>query len=134
MLIYCCTDLIFATKIGSTAQALNLPARPARDAAALQRRLEQVDDGKLNEPVTGVFIDMELGDAGLAMLRQVKAHRPTVPVVCFGSHVAVEQLQAARDAGADAVMARSQFTAQLPVLIKALAGATPQDPAAEAKR
>jgi DNA-binding NtrC family response regulator len=122
MLVYCCADLIFATKIGSTAQVMNLPARPARDAAALQRRLDRVDDGKLNEPVRAVFLDMELGDAALAMLQQVKEHSPHVPVVCFGSHVAVELLQAARDAGATAVLARSAFTATLPSLIRQLAG------------
>jgi len=117
MIVYCCSDLIFATKIRSTAEALGVTSRPARDADALQKRLEQVPDGKANDPVTGVFVDMELDDDALALIRQVKTHDAAIPVIAFGSHVAIDQLQAARQAGADEVMARSQFTANLAYLL-----------------
>ncbi|MCC7192725.1 MAG: response regulator [Phycisphaeraceae bacterium] len=118
MVIYCCTDLIFATKISSTAETLNVPARPARNAEAMRKRLERVDDGKLNDPVTGVMIDLEMGDDGLALLDQVKQHDPTIPVVTFGSHVATEALQAARQRGADFVLSRSMFSNSLPSLLE----------------
>jgi hypothetical protein len=122
MIVYACQDLIFATKIRSTAEALGVPSRPARDAEALRKRLERVDDGKLNEPVTGVMIDLDLGETGLALLRQVKARDATIPVVAFGSHVATEILQAARADGADFVMPRSAFTASLPALLERFGG------------
>lgn len=121
MIVYCCADLLFATKVRSTAESLGIPTRPARDGHALASRLDQVDDGKLNEPVTGVMVDMDLGDAALALIAQVKAHTSAPPVVAFGSHVAVEMLQAARDAGADFVLPRGQFTANLPALLERLA-------------
>ncbi len=122
MVVYCCSDLIFATKIGSTAEALGVPSRPARDAAALANRLDRVNDGKLNEPVTAVLVDLGLGEAGLGLIRQTKEHDASIPVVAFGSHAATEQLHAAREHGADFVLSRSQFTANLPVILERFSG------------
>lgn len=122
MVIYCCTDLIFATKIRSSADAMGVPTRPARDSEALRKRLERVDDGRINGPVTGVLIDLEMGDDGLALLDQVKTFDRAIPVVTFGSHVATEVLQAARERGADFVMPRSMFSASLPSLLEKLSG------------
>ena len=42
-----------------------------------------------------------------------------VPVVAYGEHVAAEALQAGRDAGADEVLTRSEFTRRLEVLLGA---------------
>lgn len=123
MIVYSCRDLIFATKIRSTAEALGLPSRPARHAEALRCRLEQIEDGKLNEPVTGVLIDLDLEDDALALIEQVKAHDPHVPVVAFGSHVAVSILDSARERGADFVLARSAFTSNLPDILRRFGGA-----------
>jgi hypothetical protein len=120
MLIYCCADLLFSTRIRATAEDTGVPSRPARDAEALTKRLNRVDDGKLNEPVTGVMIDLDLGDAGLALLKTVKAFDANILVVAFGAHVAVELLQAAREAGADFVMPRGTFVTHLPDLVKRL--------------
>jgi CheY-like chemotaxis protein len=121
MIVYCSRDLIFATKIASTAEALGLAARPARDEAALEKRLNQVDDGRLNEPVTGVLIDLELGQAALSMVDQVKQYAADLPVVCFGSHVAAEALRQARERGADQVLPRSAFSMHLPTILGQLA-------------
>lgn len=41
-----------------------------------------------------------------------------IPVICFGSHVDVDTLKSARQAGAEAVMARSRFVTALPALIE----------------
>ncbi len=120
MVIYCCSDLIFATKVRSTAEALGVATRPVRDATMLQKRLDCVEDGKLNDPVTGVLIDLDVPEAA-ELIRQVKAHDAGVPVVAFGSHVATDVLQNAGEAGADAVLPRSAFTAQLPQLLRQLA-------------
>ena len=126
MIVYACRDLIFATKIRATAAALGLASRPVRDAAALHQRLTCVDDGKGHAAVTGVLIDMDLGDAALALIRQARTPTPGgagVPgVVAFGAHVATDLLGAARDAGADFVLPRSQFTANLPAILERMAG------------
>ena len=68
---------------------------------------------------------MERGDVALAIIDAIKAHADgaNIPVIAFGSHVAVEVLAAARAKGADAVMPRSQFVVQLPELLKKYGGA-----------
>ncbi len=124
MIVYACSDLIFSTRIRAGAEALGVPSRPARNADALQRRLERVEDGKLNDPVTALLVDLDLGDAGLDLIGQTKAHDPAIPVVAFGSHVATEILAGARQRGADFVMARSAFVANLNDILQRFGGAT----------
>ena len=120
MIVYSCTDLIFATKIRATAEALGIGSRPTRNADALRHRLDQIDDGKLNEPVEGVLIDLELKEEALGLIDQVKNHQASIPVVAFGSHVQMNVLESARQRGADFVMARSVFTATLPDILRRL--------------
>lgn len=117
MIVYCSRDLIFATKISSTAQELGVLTRPARDRDTLLQRLDQVDDGRQNGPVAAVLMDLEMGGLALEMLHLIKEHDPGTPVIAFGSHVATELLQAARTAGANYVMPRSQFVVQLPTFL-----------------
>ena len=122
MIVYSCHDLVFATKIRSTAESLQLPNRPARGSQALADRLKQVDDGKLNEPVTAVLIDLDLADAALELVEQVKTHDRDLPVIVFGSHVETQLLDAAKQRGADFVMPRSSFTANLPAILQRFGG------------
>ncbi len=53
----------------------------------------------------------------MAAIRLAKGHAAGPRVVGFLSHVQVDLAAAARAAGADQVMARSAFTAQLPELL-----------------
>ena len=119
MIIYACSDLFFATRIRSTADSLGVVTRPVRDGEALQRRLDQVDDGKANDPVRAVMVDLELGEAAVSLIRQAKQHTASPTVIAFGSHVAKDVLQTARTAGADQVLPRSAFTVELPGLLEA---------------
>ena len=118
MIVYACSDLFFATRIRSTAETLGVVTRPTRDADTLQQRLDQVDDGKGHAPVRAVIVDLELGEAGLTLIRQAKQHAAAPVVIAFGSHVAKDVLDAARAAGADQVLPRSAFTAKLPDLLE----------------
>jgi hypothetical protein len=118
MIVYCCADLIFATKIRSTCEALGVVSRPARNAEMLQNRLDRVDDGKANDAVAAVLIDLELGEAALPLIVQVKQSDNPPPVVAWGPHVAVDLLKRAGESGADHVMARGSFTSQLPQIIE----------------
>lgn len=122
MIVYCCTDLIFATKIHSTAEAIGITCRPARDQAALQARLDRVDDGKANDPVAAVIVDLTMGDAGLQLIELAKGHGTGPKVVAFAPHVEERMLAAAEELGADRVMPRGAFAAQLPQLLQALLG------------
>lgn len=51
----------------------------------------------------------------IAALKSSAATR-RIPVLCFGPHEDTATMRAAHDAGADAVLARSRFTAEMPTL------------------
>lgn len=118
MIVYCCADLIFATKIRSTCESLGAVSRPARNAEMLQKRLDRVDDGKPNDPVRLVLVDLEIGEEALALIELAKQHDAAPPVIAWGPHVAVQLLKLAGEKGADQVMARGAFTSQLPQIIQ----------------
>ncbi|MEM9416260.1 MAG: hypothetical protein AAGA29_12405 [Planctomycetota bacterium] len=128
MIIYCCADLIFATKIQSTCDALGLTARPARNEAMLQKRLDRVDDGKPNDAVSAVLIDLDKGEDALPLISQCKAHASPPMVITWGPHVLVDLLKRAKQAGADEVMTRGNFTANLPALLQHISGAAAHKP------
>ncbi len=68
-----------------------------------------------------LLFDLNNGDIPwrewIAVLKSAAATR-RIPVMCFGSHEDVETMKAARAAGADAVLARSRFTADMPALFQ----------------
>ena len=119
MIVYSCADLIFATKVRSTCDALQATSRPARNAAMLQKRLDRVDDGKANDPITLLLIDLDIGESALALIEQARAHDTELPIIAWGPHVAVDLLKAAGEAGASDVMTRGSFTAKLPDIVTA---------------
>lgn len=53
----------------------------------------------------------------IGMLRSVASTR-RIPLVCFGSHVDVDSFQAAKNAGAQAVLARSAFFGDIPGILQ----------------
>jgi len=129
MIVYCCQDLLFATKIGSTAEHLGFVSRPVRDMDKLQARLSQIDDGKANGPVTLVLVDLAMESVALEVIRVANEHRqakttsdrdqaPVMKIVAFGSHVDAQALRDAKAAGADQAVPRSQFVQQLVPLLE----------------
>lgn len=128
MIVYCCHDLIFATKIHSTAQSLNIVCRPARDIESLRKRLDRVDDGKPNDPVTGVVIDLTIGNTASELIKLTKGHHTSPAVLAFAPHVEAQRLEEAARWGADQVMPRGAFSAQLPDLLCNLAQKPKQPP------
>lgn len=119
MIVYCCADLIFATKVRSTCDALGAVSRPARSVEMLQKRLDRVDDGKANDSVVLVLVDLDIGEPALTLIAAARSHDPALPVVAWGPHVAVDLLNAAGQVGATQVMTRGSFTQKLPEIIAA---------------
>lgn len=117
MIVYACPDLMFASRIAATARAYDRPARPARDMAMLQKRLDQVEDGKANEPVSLLIVDLGMNEVGLEMIRKTRSHDGDIAIIAYGSHVLTDLLQAAQDAGADRVMTNGSFTSNLETLL-----------------
>lgn len=129
MVIYCTTDLIFATRIRATAEAQGAVTRPARDAAMLRARLDRVDDGKPNHRVRLVMIDLEMGEAALELIDACREHGDPPRTLAFGSHVAADTLRAARERGADEVVPRSVFVERLQPMLDEFGRADGKDDA-----
>lgn len=66
------------------------------------------------------LVDLDApGDWAAAIARcKLRPHSRQTPIYAFGAHVNVEQLQAARAAGADYAWARSRMMAELPALVE----------------
>jgi CheY-like chemotaxis protein len=105
-------DLIFTSKVTSTARALGRRVLVAGDANLAATLIEQW------RPLV-VFVDLAAGaltePAVLLALRSVSGR--ATPFVAFGSHVETDRLAAAAAAGCDPVLPRSRFTTELPELI-----------------
>lgn len=106
-------DLFFRARIEATSSTLDVPVRFSRAPDELMERLDE-------EPTALVLVDLGHRAADpVETIRALKA-RPTVPrIVAFGSHVDRETLTAAREAGADRVLARSAFSERLAEILRA---------------
>jgi CheY-like chemotaxis protein len=125
VILYAAADLIWATKIKATAEALGLPARPVRTLEMLHARLADCPDAR------SLMVDLDKGEDGLALIAAVRAHEAANPasgqgrrlrVLAWGPHVAKELLQAARDAGADEVLTRGALEHNMEEVLVKLAG------------
>lgn len=102
-----CDDLLFTSKVTTTARALGQTVVPAKTPDAA------LANAKAIQAVT-VFI--ELHTPGLVLLPFLETLRtldPMPKVIAFGSHVDKAGLNAAKTAGCDLVMPRSKFVASL---------------------
>ncbi len=104
------SDLFFTSKVTSTAQALGLRVDSVDDPAAAVTRLQAGG-------IACVFVDLAAPQASVDAVMAALPPASRVPVIAFGSHVATDILDSARDAGAE-VMPRSQFSATLPDILK----------------
>ena len=112
-LLILCTDLIFSTKITGTAKSLGVPF-------AVVRTLEKLREQLAAHPIATFIVDLNADRVNaIEAVRVAKAHAPSPRVVAFLSHVQVELAQEAGNAGADEVLARSGFVAQLPAILTA---------------
>jgi DNA-binding NarL/FixJ family response regulator len=94
--------------VTGTAKDIGMTVRTARNAEALL---------KLAADTAPTCAIIDLANPGLnisTLVPALKQLQPPPRLVAYGSHVDVVGLQAARDAGCDIVMARSQFVASLP--------------------
>ena len=100
-----CDDLIFSSKITATARAKGIEATVVRTQETLLAKLT-------DHPMGCVVVDLHNGTLDwVTLFPALGAGRPRF--VGFGSHVDVATLKAARDAGCDLVMPRSQFVKRL---------------------
>jgi len=106
-------DLFFRSKIDAVAAAVGAEVGYASTLDAVGPRCAAL------KPAI-VFTDLS-DDAfpALETLRQIRAAAPGARVIGFASHVDLKPLKAARDAGYELTLSRSEFTARLPDLLRA---------------
>lgn len=124
MILYLAADLIWASKIKATADALGVACRPVRNMEMLEARLADSE-------VRALVVDLDVAEMALTMVRRVKGDGKAdggagkemgkaIRVLAFGPHVVRDALQAARDAGADEVLTRGAFDHNMDDILIAL--------------
>ena len=110
MILAIVDDLLFRGKLEAAAAQLGAPLTIAADAGSVPRN---------GPPWSRVLIDLNLsrGDA-LAIIRDLRAAHPGMPMVGYCSHVQRDLQQQALAAGCTTVLARSAFVQQLPELLQ----------------
>lgn len=146
MIAYQAADLIWATRIKSAAEDLDLACRPVRTSDMLLARLA-------DSPVRALIVDLDQPEVAIELIRIVRkleaetriraatteGSSPAfacesgdspilnpdislpIRILAFGPHVAKERFQEARDAGADEVLPRGAFDRSLPDILLSLA-------------
>jgi DNA-binding NarL/FixJ family response regulator len=105
-------DLLLRSRIEAVAEALGVEVIPAATLELARTRTVE------HSPAI-IFAD--LSDANFPAedtARQLRAAAPDSRLVGFASHVDLKSLAAARAAGFDLTLSRSEFTARLPELLK----------------
>jgi CheY-like chemotaxis protein len=112
------SDLFFAVKIAEAAKKAAIPLEFVKDGGSLSAKAE---DG-----VCMIVFDLNFDAAEpLRLIRELKAGGATrhIPLVGYLSHVQTDLKREAEAAGCDEVMARSAFSANLPLILKRGLGA-----------
>jgi DNA-binding NarL/FixJ family response regulator len=105
-------DLLLRSRIEAVAEALGAEVIPAATLELARTRTAE------HSPAI-IFAD--LSDANFPAAdtaRELRAAAPDARLVGFASHVDLKSLAAARAAGFDLTLSRSEFTARLPELLK----------------
>lgn len=119
MILALVDDLLFLSKIQQTALRLGVGMKSAQPEDLPGQALQDFPD------VLIIDLNHRSGKA-LEVLRTLKSDLNTKQIATIGfvSHVQVELIAAAREAGCDLVLARSAFVSQLPSLLQRFAGTT----------
>lgn len=107
-------DLFFRAKIDAVASVVGAEVEYASSLDTVAARISAGHPS---------IIFTDLSDAtfpALETLKRIRASAPTARAIGFASHVDLKSLKAARDAGYDLTLSRSEFTARLPDLLKGL--------------
>jgi DNA-binding NarL/FixJ family response regulator len=105
-------DLFFRSKLDAVAQSLGAEILYASDLANASRRA-------VEKKPSVVFAD--LSDAAFPATDTASKIREAVPdakLIGFASHIDLKPLRAAREAGFDQTLSRSEFTARLAEFLK----------------
>lgn len=103
LVIALCPDLMMRSRIESGLEIAGYRLRVVGGPTRLAEALAE-------ETPACMLIDLEAGDEAIALIRQLRADDATrdIPLAAFAGHTREDLIAAARDAGADPVVARGQ--------------------------
>ena len=103
LVIALCPDLMMRSRIESGLEIAGYRLRVVGGPTRLAEVLAE-------ETPACMLIDLEAGDEAIALIRQLRADDATrdIPLAAFAGHTREDLIAAARDAGADPVVARGQ--------------------------
>ncbi len=105
-------DLFFRSKIDAVANAVGAEVGYVSDLGAVERRCAELKPSI-------VFADLSDGSFPAAeTAARVRAASLSARLIGFASHIDLKPLKAARDAGFDQTLSRSEFTAKLAELLR----------------
>ena len=105
-------DLFFRAKIDAVAAVVGAEVEYASSLEAVAARCAAIHPSV-------IFADLsDPTFPALETLNQIRAAAPSARVIGFASHVDLKSLKAAREAGYDQTLSRSEFTALLPDLLR----------------
>jgi predicted metal-dependent hydrolase len=144
-------DLMFTTRIENVARRLGFQMKWIESAATLAAVSDQPASVRPGESLVGpsgelfrrlsdwqpALLLFDLGNEAIPWqkwLPRLKSSPATrrIPILCYGSHVDVETMTEAKRLGADAVLARSRFTSDMPNLLQKYVRTSDQDAIAAA--
>jgi DNA-binding NarL/FixJ family response regulator len=111
-------DLLFTSKVTGTAAALGWRVETVATLEALRTEVER------SAPLA-IFVDLAAPDIDLSAVVAC-ADVPRPAIIGFGSHVDVNRLESARQAGFDDVMPRSKFSSSLPQILQQVFKRSPE--------
>jgi DNA-binding NarL/FixJ family response regulator len=121
MLLAVVDDLLFSSKIRSVAEAAGRPI-------VFVRKRDDILPGIREHKPDVVLFDLDRAPLDpVGAIREIRSHADLahVKLIGFGSHVHVERLVEAREAGIDVAMARSGFVVALPKIVAGSASEVP---------
>jgi CheY-like chemotaxis protein len=118
MIVAIVDDLLFGSRIRAATEA-------AGQRVTFVRHGGSVEDAVRVAGASLVIVDLA-GSGAAEAIRAVRALQgDRIPIVAFASHVRADLIAEARAAGADRVLARSAFVAELPTLVTGAGSAAP---------
>jgi DNA-binding NarL/FixJ family response regulator len=105
-------DLFFRSKIDAVAATAGAEVEYASSLDAIASRCAAIHPSI-------IFTDLsDPAFPALETLQQIRSAAPGARVIGFASHVDLKPLKAAREAGYELTLSRSEFTARLPELLR----------------
>ena len=105
---------MFTSKIKTAASQLGVPVTFARSADAARGEMQKAAPSLVILDLNSARTD----PLGVVRAMKANAELASIPTVGFVSHVQIDVINAARQAGVDEVLARSAFTAQLADILR----------------